>query len=142
MLLKREKLKIKFESGFFKTKKEYNKELSILKREEKDHFSKRIFKTKKVLKETDWKNYWGSSDIFKKDIDRFGKSNYERKILICCETKGMMNYAETFLQMKYGVLFDDKAHNGLVNIRANTNMFKNYKKECKIMLEKLNKIQV
>lgn len=142
MFLKRQKLQEKLDQGFFKTKKEYNVQLILLKKEEKEHFSSRKYKTKKVKKETNWREYWGSSDIFKADVGKFGKDNYERKILICCETKGMMNYAETFLQMKYGVVFNDKAFNGLVNIRANTKMFQNYHKECQIMLKKLNSIVI
>jgi len=140
MCLKREKLQIRLEQGHFKTKKAYNEEITILKKKEKEHFSARKYKTKKVKKETDWRNYFSSSDFLKEDI-KINPNDYSRRILVCCETKGMLNYAETFLQMKYGVVFDDNSYNGLVNIRANTKMFQNYQKECRIMLDKINKNQ-
>lgn len=137
---RRDKLQLRYDSGEIKTIKVFKEELRVLKISEKERRSNLKIKTKKVMRESDWQKYWGSNDLLKEDVKSLGEENFSKEILICCETKGMMNYAETFLQMKYGVVFDDDSYNGLVNIRANTKMFQNYQTECKNMLEKLNRL--
>ena len=60
------------------------------------------FKRKrKVTKETDWKEYWGSSKRLLEDIDKLGKENFKREIICLCESRGDTNYMEAKIQ------FDD-----------------------------------
>lgn len=48
---------------------------------------KKYIGKKKYDKNGHWKNYLGSGVIFKKAVEKYGKENFERKILCECETK-------------------------------------------------------
>ena len=67
--------------------------------------------------ETDWRDYWGSSEALQADIDALGQSNFSRTILTLCKTKGDINYEEARLQFQYGVLKDPLAYNGIINCK-------------------------
>lgn len=60
---------------------------------------------KRVIKESDWVNYWGSSEELKTDIERLGKENFRREILCFCKSKMDLSYWEVHFQIKYEVLF-------------------------------------
>ena len=61
--------------------------------------------------ESDWKEYYGSSDILKKDIEKYGVENFKRFILSLHQTKGGVNYTEIEEQILRGVLHDDTYYN-------------------------------
>lgn len=61
-------------------------------------------KVKKIRKDSDWQNYWGSSKTLLKDIEEFGEDNFVREILYLCKTRGMVNYMEAKTQFVEGVL--------------------------------------
>jgi hypothetical protein len=67
--------------------------------------------------ESDWKDYWGSSEMLKKDIEKFGKDSFIRQIIKLCKDKWEMSYYELQKQMEFDVLFDKKAYNNIVNVR-------------------------
>lgn len=78
-------------------------------------------RTKKVVgkknrkhfkKESDWRNYWGSSEEFTSVVAAEGKENFRRDIIKICETKGQQTYAEIEYQIKNDVL-TRKLPNGL-----------------------------
>ncbi len=50
---------------------------------------------RRVTSESDWKNYYGSSDELKADVKAIGKSNFRREIISLHETLGKVNYEET-----------------------------------------------
>ena len=59
---------------------------------------------KVVKKESDWKQYVGSSKALIVDIEKYGKDNFTFHILAFGETKGQVNYLEENLQHKFDVL--------------------------------------
>jgi len=58
-------------------------------------FRKPRNKNRRVKSESDWKNYYGSSDNLKEDISAIGRENFRREILSVHTTKGFVNYEET-----------------------------------------------
>jgi len=50
---------------------------------------------RRVTSESDWKNYYGSSDELKADVKAIGKSRFKREIISLHETLGKVNYEET-----------------------------------------------
>ncbi len=74
--------------------------------------NKRHFKV-----ETDWKNYWGSSKELLEDIEKHGKKNFEREILLHCETKWGCAYYEAKMQFDLEVLFDKHWYNNYIGCR-------------------------
>ena len=77
-------------------------------------------KKKKVKVESDWKNYWSSSEELKKDIKNLGEDKFTREIIHLCKTKGVANYLEAKEQFRLTVLEEsDKWYNGIINCRVN-----------------------
>lgn len=58
-------------------------------------FRKPPGKKRKVKQESDWKKYYGSCPELKEDIKKYGKENFDRKILSLHTSKGQCNYEET-----------------------------------------------
>ena len=54
--------------------------------------------------DSDCQNYWGSSTILQEDIIKKGESNFERKILRLCKTRGEVNYWEVKVMFEKDVL--------------------------------------
>ena len=77
------------------------------------YIGRKYFWSKRKLKkakrrttlESDWKNYYGSSDLLCSDIEKYGKENFKREILSLHKTKGQVNYAEIMLQFQLDVLY-------------------------------------
>ena len=57
-----------------------------------------------VVKESDWKTYYGSSNILKEELKQHGKDKFKREIIKLCTNKKELTYWETKLQFAYGVL--------------------------------------
>jgi hypothetical protein len=68
-------------------------------------------KKKRIRKESDWKDYWGSSQRLLTEIESLGKDKFKRTILRLCETRGECNYWEAKLQFLYNVLESDLYYN-------------------------------
>lgn len=68
-------------------------------------------KKKRIRKESDWKDYWGSSQRLLTDIQALGKNKFKRTILRLCKTRGECNYWEAKLQFLYNVLESDNFYN-------------------------------
>lgn len=75
---------------------------------------------KRVVKETDWLNYWGSCQELKTDVANLGKENFRREILVFTTTKTDTSFYEMYFQIKMEVLFTN-SYNGHL---ANTKFFK------------------
>lgn len=75
---------------------------------------------RRIVKESDWKTYYGSSDNVKLVLEEKGPDNFEREILHLCYSKGMLNYEELREQVERGVLFKpDEYYNGIIQCRIN-----------------------
>jgi hypothetical protein len=61
-------------------------------------------KRKKTRKESDWKDYWGSSAKLLQEIETIEKHNFTRKIIRLCKTRGECNYWEAKIQFELDVL--------------------------------------
>jgi len=84
------------------------------------------FKRKrKVTKETDWKEYWGSSKRLLEDIEKLGKENFKREIICLCETRGDTNYMEAKIQFDEEVLLNPENYNGIIAIKLGYGSVKN-----------------
>ena len=69
-------------------------------------------------KESDWKDYWGSSDKLQADVDAIGPENFTREILYLCTGRGEMSYLEAREQFDRRVLESDDYYNGIINVRV------------------------
>lgn len=82
-------------------------------------------KKKKVKIESDWRDYWSSSDELKEDIQKLGQENFKREILHICPNKGTASYYEAKYQMINEVLeYPDKWYNGQIQVRVHKNHIK------------------
>jgi hypothetical protein len=75
-------------------------------------------KKKRLKVESDWKDYWSSSDELKADIKKLGINNFSREILHICPNKGLCNYLEAKEQMVRCVLETDQYYNSQVQCRV------------------------
>lgn len=82
---------------------------------------KQVNKVRKRYKaESDWKEYWSSSDELKKDIELLGKENFTREIVYLCKSKGVTNYLEAKLQFEKSVLENTELwYNTWIMVRVN-----------------------
>jgi hypothetical protein len=82
-------------------------------------------KRKKVKSESDWRDYWSSSEELKGDIQKLGKENFRREILHICPNKGTASYMEAKEQMINEVLeHPDLWYNGQIQVRVHRNHIK------------------
>ena len=61
-------------------------------------------KKRKVKSESDWKNYYGSSEELKEEIQQLGRQNFSRVMLSLHKTAGKTNFEETRQLFLKGVL--------------------------------------
>lgn len=69
-------------------------------------------------KESDWKDYWGSSDHLLEDVQILGENKFTREILYMCPSRGVMSYLEAKEQFDRRVLETDEYYNGIINVRV------------------------
>jgi hypothetical protein len=69
-------------------------------------------------KESDWRDYWGSSDKLQADVDELGPEKFTREILYLCKGRGEMSYIEAREQFDRRVLESDEYYNGIINVRV------------------------
>ena len=68
--------------------------------------------------ESDWKDYWGSSDHLLADVAQLGEEKFTREILYIRNTRGVMSYLEAREQFERRVLESDEYYNGIINVRV------------------------
>lgn len=68
-------------------------------------------------KESDWRTYWGSSDLLQEDVEKLGEDQFTREIIHFCESRGVMSYLEAKEQFDREVLLRDDYYNGIINCR-------------------------
>ena len=74
-------------------------------------------KKRKTRKESDWKDYYGSSPRMLEDVKKFGKDKFVRRIVRLCKTRGETNYWEAKLQFANEVLESDKFYNDNILVK-------------------------
>ena len=72
---------------------------------------------RRTVVESDWKNYWGSSNNLLADVEKYGKRAFTREILYHCKTKFDCALEELKLQIYYDVLNDKNSYNEIINVR-------------------------
>ena len=68
--------------------------------------------------ESDWRDYWGSSDHLKEDVATLGEDQFTREILYYCASRGIASYLEAREQFERQVLLSDDYYNGIINVRV------------------------
>ena len=74
--------------------------------------------------ESDWQDYYGSSDLLTEDVEKLGKTKFTREILHLCSSKGECNYLEAKEQVARGVLESDNYYNGHIRVRVHGSIIK------------------
>ena len=100
-------------------------------------FSKTTYKTVKLKNGTkkkkrvkskvdsDWLDYYGSSDELNRDVENLGKENFTREILFFCKSKAECSYVEAREQFGRKVLESDDYYNGQISVRVHGSHIKN-----------------
>ena len=87
---------------------------------------------RRSTKESDWKDYWGSSDKLNEDVQTLGPNNFTREILYYCTSRGELSYLEAREQFARKVLETEEYYNGIINVRVGSS---------KALIESLNRHQ-
>jgi len=74
-------------------------------------------KKRKTRKDSDWKDYYGSSPRLLEDVEKLGKDKFVRRIVRLCKTRGETNYWEAKLQFANEVLESDKYYNDNILVK-------------------------
>ena len=85
-------------------------------------------KKKKKIKskiDSDWMEYYGSSEELNKDVESLGKENFLREILFFCKSKAECSYIEAREQFIRRVLESDDYYNGQNSVRVHGSHIKN-----------------
>ena len=103
----------------------------------KRYIGKKVFKSirrkkvkgktrrKKVEKESDWQEYFGSNIGLLADVEKLGRDRFEREIIKLCKSKGTANYWEAKLQMQHEVLENpDKFYNDWIFVKVHRSHIK------------------
>lgn len=83
-------------------------------------------KTRKRTKisESDWQDYFGSSEEVKSLVEANGRDNFKREILHLCNSKGMMSYLEAKEQFDREVLLKDEYYNEFIGCKIHSKHLK------------------
>jgi len=84
---------------------------------ERKTFQKNLKRRKKLV-ESDWKNYYGSSDLLLEDVLDIGADRFERTILRLCKTKSECSYFEAKYQFERGVLESNDYYNAWIMVKV------------------------
>jgi hypothetical protein len=75
--------------------------------------------------DSDWRDYYGSSDALTADIKALGAENFTREILFYCTSKAECSYIEAREQFTRRVLETDDYYNNNIQVRVHGNHIKN-----------------
>jgi len=80
---------------------------------------------RRVISESDWMSYYGSSEEVKKLVAEFGPNRFVRKIIRLCKTPAEMSYYETKeILLRDALLKPNQYYNAFVGARINRNHLK------------------
>ena len=77
--------------------------------------------------DSDWQDYYGSSDELGKDVVQLGQENFRREIPFYCTSKAETSYIEAREQFTRRVLESDKYYNGQISVRVHGSHIKGKK---------------
>lgn len=108
---------------------------------DKKYIGKKLFKSTRKLPplkgktrrrtkvtESDWQEYFGSSEEVKTLVEETGQDNFKREILHLCMSKGEMGYIEAKEQFDREVLLKDDYYNGIIQCKLHKSHVKALKK--------------
>lgn len=75
--------------------------------------------------ESDWRDYWGSSQSLQADIDQLGHDHFRREILHFCRSRSECNYLEAREQFDRRVLESDLYYNNQIMVRIHGSHIQN-----------------
>lgn len=81
------------------------------------------------LVESDWKQYYGSSEEVKSLVEETGRENFKREILYLCRSKGECTYIEAKLQFDYNVLLSNDYYNEFIGCKIHSAHIKQMKED-------------
>jgi len=68
--------------------------------------------------DSDWRDYYGSSDELSADVMKLGKDKFQREILFYCHSKAELSYVEAREQFARKVLESNDYYNGHIRVRV------------------------
>ena len=68
--------------------------------------------------DSDWQDYYGSSDELSADVLRLGRENFKREILFYCKSRSELSYVEAREQFSRKVLETKDYYNGHIRVRV------------------------
>jgi hypothetical protein len=68
--------------------------------------------------DSDWRDYYGSSDELTADVMKLGKDKFQREILFYCHSKAELSYVEAREQFSRKVLESNDYYNGHIRVRV------------------------
>ena len=68
--------------------------------------------------DSDWRDYFGSSDELSADVAKIGKEKFKREILYYCYSKAELSYVEAREQFARKVLESNDYYNGHIRVRV------------------------
>ena len=77
-------------------------------------------RVRRVISESDWKDYYGSNKKIQELVEEKGFKSFSREILRLCKSKGECSYWEAKLQFDNNVLLSDEYYNGIINCKINS----------------------
>lgn len=79
---------------------------------------------KKVTKQSDWRDYFGSNDSLIADVKEYGEENFKREILHLCKSKGTCNYYETKEIILHNALESNEYYNDWIMVKVHRSHLK------------------
>ena len=112
------------------TGKFYIGQKKIIKVEKRPPLKGKVRK-RKIVKQSDWKTYCGSSNDLKNDVKTLGEDKFKFTIIRFCNSKWECSYWELYHQMHNHVLFREDSYNGIINVRISKfqKFIEQYRKE-------------
>ena len=75
-------------------------------------------KKKRYKAESDWRDYYGSSETLLEDVQKLGKDKFRRTILHLCATKAECGFLEAKEQFERNVLLSEEYYNSWISVRV------------------------
>ncbi len=73
---------------------------------------------RRYMVESDWQDYYGSSDALTADVELLGKDKFKREIMFWCASKSELSYIEAREQFAHRVLESKDWYNGHIQVRV------------------------